>query len=351
MNIYPNKNNPYYIVAPFYTPSSAGIRLLYLLCHHLNLKGFQAYIMRDFYHENHEGVFDLLAPEVTDDIANYHFKQNRTPIIVYPEVIPGNPVNGPVVCRYVLNYPGFLGGDKTYAQDELIFAFSETLAKSVPDRNPTILYMPICDTNIFYPPNDPAPKRTKKCFYASKYLNVHKGKLFEITKDCFEITRQLPDSLTQLELADLLRESEILYCYEDSTIATEATLCGCPVVFIPNEFMQNEPLATKEVGLHGYSFGFNEKDILRAKESVHLAYKHYLETVNNFFPNLDRFISITQDKANSVQYKIKINILVSNKKERSVILYENLLLYYRNNGFNKTILKIILFILKIFKKK
>ena len=54
--------------------------------------------------------------------------------------MPGNPWGAPQVVRWVLNVPGLLGGDRSYASDELLFAYHERFYPGVP-----LLYLPWFD--------------------------------------------------------------------------------------------------------------------------------------------------------------------------------------------------------------
>lgn len=294
-------NHPYYISAPPWLRTSAGIRGLYLLCHALNRMGYEAYIMNSPYGEFRHGwtTSELLAPMLDRKQAQVHFTERRTPIQVYSETISGNPLQAPVVARWVMNFPGLLGGDKAYDPAEICFGYCQELAAAGgnPDQ---VLHMPTIDTDIFFPPTKPV-QRKGGCFFASKYKNVHHGKLFPITKSCTEITRDLPDSPSSCEVAELLRRSEVFYTYENTALATEAVLCGCPAVFLPNPHL-TEIIARKELGPEGYAWGMDPEEIARAKATVNQGAINYLKTYDLFWTQLNQFVAITQERARAVPY-------------------------------------------------
>ena len=76
---------PYYIDAPAYRRTSAGIRVMHLLCHALNSIGEEAYVYPT------ETNPTLNTPLVTPEISARHKAAGREPIVIYPEVVPGNP--------------------------------------------------------------------------------------------------------------------------------------------------------------------------------------------------------------------------------------------------------------------
>lgn len=294
---------PYYIVALPYTRFSAGVKALHLLCHNLNQRGHSASILplddASVLHREDFCSPELLTPLLTPTIAQRHFDDGRTPIIVYPEIVPGNPFSGARVVRYILNYPGLLGGDKIFDPENLCFSYSKVLAghTNYPEN---ILFIPTSDTRIFYPP--PAEiKRKGACFYASKYQNNHHGTLFDITKDSLEITSGLSNSQSPEEIAEIFRNSEIFYTYENTALAIEATLCECPTVFLPNEHLQSI-IASEELGTDGFAWGTDAEEIARAKESVKKAFNNYTRNIKKFYEDLDIFIIKTQDHAKQKEY-------------------------------------------------
>jgi hypothetical protein len=305
--VYPIVSNPYYIVAPPYVRTSAGIRVLHLLCHTLNRMGHTAYVLMypAMPWRAYQVGPDLITPILNHDIVKSHFERGIVPILVYPETISGNPFGGPCVVRYVLNFPGLLGGDTEYAPDELCFSYGEVLATHT--RNPdNILFLPAIDTRIYYPPSE-GQERKGTCFYADKYQVAHKGKLFDITQNSIEITRDRPHSQTPQEIADIFRRSELFYVYENTALAIEAVLCGCPVVFLPNEHL-TDMIALKEIGNDGYAWGTDPEEIVRAKATVTQGAKNYLKSYDAYWQDLEKFVTLTKQHAAGKPYTTILNL-------------------------------------------
>ena len=293
--------NPYYIVASRWTSSSAGVRALHLLCHALNRSGHKAYLIYHPFdvHPRSGTNNELFTPILEEAEARDHLRRQLTPIVLYPEVVFGNPLQAPVVARWILNFPGLLGGDSVYADSEMCFGYSRELAIAAgsPDQ---VLYLPTIDTRIFYPAHSPGV-RSGACFCASKYKAFHNGVLDPITDNCFEITRHQPDSPTPRELADLLRRSDLFYAYENTALITEALLCGCPSVLIPNPSL-TEMIGREELGTDGIAWGTDPVGIARARATVEQGVINYLRTYDLFWEQLARFIQITQERAAGTPY-------------------------------------------------
>ena len=291
---FPPGKNPYYIITPRFVRTSAGVKALHLLCHCLNRAGQEAYVL--IYPESPlEDLTNpaLLTPLITAEVIAAHQKRGVSPIVVYPETIPGNPLGAHSVVRYVLNFPGHLAGDKTYSPREIVFGYSSVLAAAggAPSQ---VLFIPASNASLFTP--GPPRERKGSCFCAMKYRLVHGGEPGPATAHAVEITRDTPESQQPEEIAELFRTCELFYTYENTALALEAALCLCPTVFLPNPWL-TEVIAARELGMDGFAWGDDPAEIARAKATVHLARERYLATYPQFWEQLGVFVSVTQKRA------------------------------------------------------
>lgn len=302
-SVTPNlKRSPYYIVAPHYVQTSAGIRCLHILCHWLNRLGERAYMVISGGDGLRETCLDLQTPVLTMDLVDYHYQQGLRPIVVYPEVISGNPFDAEAVVRWVLNFPGLLGGDSAYPEGDMVMAFSKILADAV-DKDVPILHVPVINQDVFN--MGEARPRSGAAFYAAKFKHVHNGVVFNLPKGAIEITRDRRDSQTPEEIAEIFRSVETFYCFENTALAIEAVLCGCPAVFMPNEWL-DVPIAMNELGWEGYAWGNDPAEIERARNSVTQGQANYQRTIAEFFEQLHAFIERSQAKVAGQPYVNKV---------------------------------------------
>ena len=233
---------PYLIVTPFYRHYSAGIRMLHRLCHYLREEGYEAYVNTDCI--NLDWNEETCYPEDYPRFANEG-------IIIYPEVVKGNPLNGKIIVRYILNHLGWSGGDKEYPTEDILFTCNaETLGKYVPDGH--ILCIPLIED--FF--KDEGLPRKGGCFFVGKGISVPRIPETEEMKEIIGMNRE--------EVAHTLKTSTILITYDNfSLIIEEAKKCGCQVRVVGEEISR--------VSYDEYTKDFNQQ--------------------------LDNFIQITQSEA------------------------------------------------------
>ena len=311
--------NKYLIWAPPYRRTSAGNTVLHKLCHLLNEKGLTAYITGKPNPEWNEKFADTqkIKELVSEDA-----------IVVYPEIITGNPFFARFVVRYVLNKPGLLGGTKRYNKRELLFAYYCMLGKNL-GREFEVLEIPYFDWGLFN--DDSNYKRAGIVFCAGKGGRTPR---IRETESATEITRKYPP--THEGLAELFKKSELFYSYDNFTgLTIEARLCGCPVVIIPDRnYSKEEILADgNDIGL---SYGLD--DIDHAKNTVYQFGEMYKERIKRNF-KIDNFINITQDfcksgrgysRADLILEHIYLFLLGSKKFKRFQHYYQRLLHYYHH---------------------
>lgn len=236
-SVSPQGNGGFVIFAPSYVTNSAGIGCLYRLCHELRSLGFPAFMTGGQRTAQH-----LSAPLI--DLAEAGALCQRGFTAIYPEIITGNPLAAESVIRWVLNRPGFLGGDAIYSEEEQIFYYSEIFRPYIQNRIAGKLCMPIIDEAIFFSDDTAPANRSLDCYYVGKSV-WQEG---VIARDrAFEITREYP---AKTELGKLFRAARVLYCFDNSTaLVYEALLCGCPVVIIPDGTQTRQDYGKLESGL------------------------------------------------------------------------------------------------------
>ncbi|WDM87923.1 glycosyltransferase [Pseudomonas asiatica] len=277
---------PYYIYAPNYRRSSSGIRVLHMLCDALIRSGYEAYVTAE------ELCSEFMTPRLTDAVIEAHRAQGVEPIVVYPEIVDGNPLQGGVVVRYIMNRPGFIEGEGQFAEEDILYAYSrDLLQENMPDDR--VMLLPPFDRRVFCLPDNPEKRIPGKvCYYQGRRGELSVD-LSMLPPDAVEITPQWPASWAGL--ADLFQQCETFYCCGSSALATEAGLCGCLTVVIVKDDAPRIGIA--ETQSPGAAWGTAPEELKRARESLPSVHDIWKQLEVDFWPALDHFIEVTQSAA------------------------------------------------------
>lgn len=218
------------VVAPPYHAKSAGIVVMHELCDSLNKLGHTAAIIlainsNGFTSPNEERCFGpkLLRHEIdTDNEFNTFIEEG---IVIYPEIITGNPVGGKRVVRYLLNKEGNIGGNSMQASEkDFILSFSMSFHDNADAYLIKISKNPLfnCDDS------KQTADRTLDLTYIGKGTNY--DECF-VVKGTIEVTRLWPQS--REELAILFKQTRFFYTWDAiSQTNIDALFCGVAPVFL-----------------------------------------------------------------------------------------------------------------------
>ncbi|MCK0163756.1 glycosyltransferase [Marinobacter sp. S6332] len=282
--------NPYYIMAPDFRNTSAGVHVLYALCDKLNGMGFDAFIVGSTKNDS-----SLNAPVLQDNDMVAHQKNGNNPIAVYPEIISGNPLSAKVCVRYMLNREGVIRGNEINASEsDLFFFYNEPFMEGMA-REGYKLKVPVIDLDVFCPPKE--EKRFRRLLYLNRY--PRDGVDFDQLPDDIEVL-SMSKPLSHEELAGKLKQAEVLYSYEYSTTCTMAMLCGCPLVV--KEFESGHKYGFTENNLLiygglGYALSDDPASISIAKHGLAKFRQNRIEQDKEVGFQLERFVEYTQEAA------------------------------------------------------
>lgn len=252
---------PYYIYAPPFSWSSAGIIVMHRLAHELRNKGCEVYINTEEQNPNYPPINVLRHIDV-DGIA------------VYPEIVHGNPFCCKNVVRYILHIPGYWGGPKTFNESDLLFVYDDEWNRvaglNLPDER--ILTIMCVEEQHF--PNY-GWKRDRDYYFIGKgrNLNLHPqtAKFFGGKED-FKTTPQ------RKAMVDNLNKCKDFYTYDTACGINEiAGLCGANVVVIEDKD-----------NINGYKM---QSFIL--EKNIRMRYDDFNTRMHK---HLDNFIKITQGR-------------------------------------------------------
>ncbi len=242
---------PVYVYCPPWRSTSAGIQILHRLCDSINRAGHPSWLVLSNPKSSQPTHPELHSPVASSRLIQQHLDADADPIVVYSETVPGNLLKAKRVARYLLNYPGALAGSRRFTEGEFLFAYSARISEFA-GGVPT-LFIPGVDLNELarHASKKSAPGRP--VVYAAKYRAFVGAPDLSWVGDHVEIHRSGNNRQDRAEVLRLLQRAPVVYCFENTTIATEAILLGTPVIFIRSPFMQ-EVIAEEELGPFGWAW-------------------------------------------------------------------------------------------------
>ena len=279
----------FYIYTPSIRLNSAGIRVLHYLCDALNQSGQDAWLVLHNPKENFNPVDpELNTPIISQEQVDKHLAEGRTPTVIYSETVPGNPLKAKRVIRYLLHFPGALGGTKKFNAGEWLIAYSKKIMDSIDNCNES-LFLPAIKTSELPPVSKKDPNL--HLMYAGKYRAFVGEPANPTELNLLEIHRDGPERQSRTEVLDLLSRASSIYVWENSSIATEAVLLGTVCVFVPNPFL-GELIADHELGRDGFATSLEPEEFERARKSLSNAKVQYQIAEEEFRRKLEKIMVI-----------------------------------------------------------
>lgn len=256
------------IYGPHYDDNSGGSIALYKLCRVLTELGHEAKIWQWTRAHPHESrlingkyttYFNYgVDVKLEDDPHFFTYKDASLEdidgaIVVYPEIVEGNPLGGTRVVRWLLNKPGAVLGSIAFGLDELTFFFDEQFLpdgwEADPMRKLRILewkWDVYARTNYGH--------REGTCYM------VRKGSELPLTyhpEDAIQV-----DGFSHRELAAMFNRCEQFISYDHFTAySLYAALCGCESIVVPRDDVNEEEW--RAAFPFGVAYGFEDLDRAR----------------------------------------------------------------------------------------
>lgn len=300
----------YIIFAPSYSPNAGGTVVLHKLCDLINKSGRDAVLYPFFpqFKINKKNLSELI-PFVRNSVGSFFrgYKTNasfNTPIfsgqildsdiVVYPEIVFGNPLRAKNVVRWLLHKPGNFTGEVFYGSKELYFKFDHGLVddfsyygSKVSNNILKILHIP----NDIYNQDGVSLERCGTAYSIRKGTNkpaVHHP------KDAILI-----DGMSHEDIAKVFKKVKTFISYDSySAYSTFAILCGCDSIVIPEKDLSKYDWYPDERNRYGIAYGI--EDVKCARETAKLK----LDLIKNYdaanTAAVEKFINETEVYFNTV---------------------------------------------------
>lgn len=258
---------------PHYDDNTGGIIVLYKLCQLLNDLNHEAKVWHWTRYHPHESrvingkfsnYFNYMQPIKLEDDPHHFTYQPASlediddSIVIYPEIIEGNPLGAKRVVRWLLYKPGARPGTScAFGVDELTFFYSEK-----------------------YLPNgwaaDPQRKLTisdwKTHTYTRTNLGNREGVCYMVRKgvdlplDYHPVDAMRVDDISHADLSAVFNRCKQFISYDAfSAYSTYAALCGCDSIVVPRPELSLEDWRKSYPYGDGVAYGLD--DVERARQT------------------------------------------------------------------------------------
>jgi len=236
----------------------------------------------------------LLGPDRFKHSFNIPFKNikrkltpfvGKNTIVVYPEIVLGNPLQAKRVVRWLLYYNSCYSqeGNKTigYDKSDLFFAFREAFNDNNLNPDCNVLFTPYFDLDLYKQTNYGA--RNGKCYI------VRKGASRDDLPDTFD--GKVIDDLSEREKVRVFNECEFCISYDTQTAySVLSSICGCISIVVPETGKSRGDYRLNESEGYGVAFGFDQEEIDYAIKTRQQALNRYINCNSNSIEQVKHFI-------------------------------------------------------------
>ncbi len=288
----------YIVNAPSFNPDSGGTIFMHELVHTLNEQGEDAYlwpmapISRQGTRARIRTMFRpvpyTLNPALNTPIATRQNLKAKNTAVIYPEIVPGNPLKVKNVIRWLLYKPGDQHPYR-FTENEMFFRVFEKadLPKLTGGAPDLFLYK----INRSYR-NEHHPARQGVCYTVRK---GHRKPRIAETEDPAAINIE---GLTHEEINDVFNRCDVFYSYDEATMYSQfAALCGCLSVVIPGEHLNRKEWSREnELGQYGVAYGLEPSELAHARNTQSQLLELLRTKEKAGLDTVQQFIELTQQR-------------------------------------------------------
>ena len=222
----------------------------------------------------------------------YSLAKNDNVVVIYPEIMSGNPLEAKHVVRWLLHDPGFHTKKIYYEPGELYFRFTEAINPFIfPGSHTSNEYLTVTHFPLhLYNQIDALKEIDRK---GSAYC-LRKGISKKITHDLHDSV--CIDELSHSEISEIFKRVKYFYCYDTlTTFVHLAVVCGCKVILMPDSGILKKDWGS-EIDQKMVSYGVDEINMPTMEPELALNYLRSLQesgpkSVQRCLNEIDKFFN------------------------------------------------------------
>lgn len=253
----------YIINAPSFDPDSGGTIFLHELAHTLNTLGEQARLwpMAPVFKQGIRAriksairppIFQC-DPDLNTPLATKADLQRSDAVVIYPEIVLGNPLGIKNVVRWLLYKPGDQHPYR-FTENEMFFRVFEKA--DMPEMTGGAPDLFLWKVNRSYR-NENRSNRKGVAYIVRK--GHRKPRLPETDHpDAIDI-----EGMTHEQINDVFNRCDRFYAYDEATMYSQfAAICGCLSIIVPGEHEDRAAWARNhELGQYGVAYGTTPSEL------------------------------------------------------------------------------------------
>lgn len=298
-----------YVYASSYDENSGGAIVLHRLCHIINnISGYSSYLIPRNCASNRR-IWTRIKIKFSKFNTNPSW---NTPIhrgkiidddsvVIYPEVINGNPIGAKNVVRWLLHQPGYFSGEIKYSNTELYFKFNSAINEFIfsgsltSENHLKVVYYPI----DIYQEDLSVQKDIDVCYMVRK--GNYKQPIHDDNAICV-------DGLSHRQIANIFKRTKRFISYDDYTAySIFASLCGCESIVVPDGKKTIEEWYPCISDRYGIAYGLEPEQLEWAKntrykvqEHIELEHEKVIERVKVCLLEMQEYFGLSKLSTKSV---------------------------------------------------
>ena len=222
----------------------------------------------------------------------FYCKKNT--IVVYPELVYGNPLHSKRTVRWLLFHYRYSNDDKAFSPDDMFMGFRDFFNRGVNVFGENVKCSHF-DSDLYKQTN--YGRREGNCYFVRKgYVRSDLPKSFD---------GPVLDNLSEEEKVEVLNKCKYCYSYDTQTFySTIAAVCGCISIIVTEPGKEVSDYGTEEDKRYGVAVGNTPDQLKRAEETRNIL----LESLNfeernkkaaqTFIENVESFFNIEMKMRN-----------------------------------------------------
>lgn len=205
-----------------YTNAGGGCIALHKLAHNLALCGAESYIMADSKNPDYKGA--LIDETTAKGIAAL-----PDCMVIYPEVVCGNPLNAKHITRWILYHVRNYGQFGVFGENDLIYKYAAHFNTRLGNNIDGELRAMELDLSKWV---DKGMPRYESC-HLYKKAGANKADIHPAGSICID---NYPQNGGLESLIYMFNQRTHFYSYDDATfLSALAALCGCKSIVVPTD--------------------------------------------------------------------------------------------------------------------